>query len=121
MGTTPSDAYRSYKMIKSKVSVLSRKLLISITNIPRHGLLSSSGVKDVAHGKIIQCFVKGQINCGNRYKDNDTGRLSGVYAGSTVHYNEMISNVRWEDMDLDYINVNLPVFFFIQLSFTNWI
>ncbi|TVY37816.1 putative sterigmatocystin biosynthesis monooxygenase [Lachnellula subtilissima] len=42
--------------------------------------------------------------CRTWYKDNDTDRLSGVYAGSTVHYIEMISNVRWEDMDLDYLN-----------------
>lgn len=39
-----------------------------------------------------------------RYKDNKTGRLSAVYAGSSQHYREMISRVRWEDMDIEYWN-----------------
>ncbi|TVY34810.1 putative sterigmatocystin biosynthesis monooxygenase [Lachnellula occidentalis] len=59
----------------------------------------SSGVKDVAH-----VFRKVLTNCGHRYQDNDTGRLSGPYAGSTLHYIEMITKVRWEDMEIDYLN-----------------
>ncbi|TVY93944.1 putative sterigmatocystin biosynthesis monooxygenase [Lachnellula willkommii] len=42
--------------------------------------------------------------CRTWYKDNDTGRLRGVYAGSSMHYREMISRVRWEDMEIDYLN-----------------
>jgi len=42
--------------------------------------------------------------CRTWYKDNDTGRLRAVYAGSLMHYRTLISQVRWEDMDLEYQN-----------------
>jgi hypothetical protein len=42
--------------------------------------------------------------CRTWYKDNNTGRLRAVYAGSSTHYQTLIGQVRWEDMDLEYQN-----------------
>jgi hypothetical protein len=30
-----------------------------------------------------------------------------VYAGSSLHYREMIKSPRWEDMDIQYLNVSV--------------
>ncbi|EOD51159.1 putative flavin-binding monooxygenase protein [Neofusicoccum parvum UCRNP2] len=39
------------------------------------------------------------------YKDLDTGRVTAVYCGHSLHYRDMLSSVRWEDMDIRYTNV----------------
>jgi hypothetical protein len=40
--------------------------------------------------------------CRTWYYDPDTGRNRAVYAGSSMHYREMLASPRWEDMDIEY-------------------
>ena len=42
-----------------------------------------------------------------RYKDIVTGRVRAVYPGSSLHYREMLSSVRWEDFDIERSHVSL--------------
>ncbi|GME64935.1 hypothetical protein GTA08_BOTSDO02290 [Neofusicoccum parvum] len=43
-------------------------------------------------------------DCRSWYKDLDTGRVTAVYCGHSLHYRDMLSSVRWEDMDIRYTN-----------------
>ena len=45
-------------------------------------------------------------NCRSWYKDVVTGRLRAVYPGSTLHFLDMISRVRWEDYDIEHEHKN---------------
>lgn len=42
--------------------------------------------------------------CNSWYKDRKTGRLAAVYAGSSLHFLEMLKNPRWEHFELEYMN-----------------
>jgi len=48
--------------------------------------------------------------CRSWYKDVETGRLRAVYPGSSMHYREMLSRVRWEDYDIEYAQKNRYAF-----------
>ncbi|KAF5684530.1 sterigmatocystin biosynthesis monooxygenase stcW [Fusarium circinatum] len=39
-------------------------------------------------------------------KDRKSGRVVAVWLGSSIHFMEMIANLRWEDFDIKYINSN---------------
>jgi hypothetical protein len=58
-----------------------------------------------AYNEHTQTWAKSVVwgqGCRTWYKDQETGRNSAVYAGSSMHYREMIATPRWEDMDIDY-------------------
>ncbi|KAH8798516.1 flavin-binding monooxygenase [Xylogone sp. PMI_703] len=44
------------------------------------------------------------LDCRSWYKDPKTGRLRAIYAGSSLHYSEMIKSPRWEDMEIEHLN-----------------
>lgn len=41
-------------------------------------------------------------DCRAWYRDNDTGRVNAVWPGSSLHYQHVIRNPRWEDYDIKY-------------------
>ncbi|KAF2008868.1 FAD/NAD(P)-binding domain-containing protein [Aaosphaeria arxii CBS 175.79] len=45
-------------------------------------------------------------SCHSWYKDSQSGRVTAVWPGSSIHYMEMIDTPRWEDFDIDYVNEN---------------
>ena len=44
--------------------------------------------------------------CRSWYKDNETGRLRAIYPGSSLHYRDMLSRVRWEDYHIEHAQKN---------------
>jgi len=80
-----------------------------IKKVQNENLKSFSPKKEVTdkYNEHTQTWAKEVVwgqGCRTWYKDNETGRLRAVYAGSSRHYRSMISLVRWEDMDLEYMN-----------------
>jgi len=49
-------------------------------------------------------------SCRSWYKDIETGRVRAIYPGSSLHYREMLSDVRWEDYDIEYSHPNRYAF-----------
>src|ERR1700733_8158779 len=50
-------------------------------------------------------FIKDTIlseDCGSWYKNSISGKVSGVWPGSTLHYLEAISEVRYDDWNITY-------------------
>ncbi|OPB44503.1 hypothetical protein A0O28_0028220 [Trichoderma guizhouense] len=57
-----------------------------------------------------QAWAKKMIwsaGCRSGYKDNETGTLRVVYAGSTMHFRTLIQDPRWEDMDIQYLDASI--------------
>ncbi|KXT08570.1 hypothetical protein AC579_8310 [Pseudocercospora musae] len=51
----------------------------------------------------VQEWIKHTVwkdDCRSWYKNNETGRVNAVWPGSSMHYQQVIENVRWEDMDI---------------------
>ena len=46
-------------------------------------------------------------SCQSWYKDRETGKVTAVWPGSSIHYMEMIDRVRWEDFEIKYCNVSV--------------
>jgi hydroxyversicolorone monooxygenase len=42
-----------------------------------------------------------------QYKDNDTGRVNAVWPGSSMHYQQVIEQPRYEDFEIKYNNKNI--------------
>ncbi|KAH6677855.1 hypothetical protein F5X68DRAFT_245606 [Plectosphaerella plurivora] len=47
-----------------------------------------------------------QGSCQSWYKDRETGRITAVWPGSSIHFMEMIETPRWEDYEMSYTNTN---------------
>lgn len=61
-----------------------------------------------AYNQHTQTWAKMTVwgqECRTWYKDMDTGRLRAVYAGSSLHYGDLLKNIRGEDMDFEYLHV----------------
>ena len=53
----------------------------------------------------VQQWIKHTVwsdSCRSWYRNNETGRVNAVWPGSSLHYIEAISSVRWEDYDINY-------------------
>lgn len=40
-------------------------------------------------------------------KDNLTGAITAVWPGSSIHFMDVVANPRWEDYEIEYMNVRL--------------
>lgn len=38
-------------------------------------------------------------------KDNSTGTITAVWPGSSIHFMDVVETPRWEDYDIEYMNV----------------
>lgn len=45
-------------------------------------------------------------SCSSWYKDKATGRVTAVWPGSSIHYMETIEQPRWEDFEIEYLEVS---------------
>lgn len=45
-------------------------------------------------------------DCRSWYKNNETGRVNAVWPGSSMHYQQVIQDPRYEDMDIKYFGKN---------------
>ncbi|KAH7068027.1 flavin-binding monooxygenase-like protein [Paraphoma chrysanthemicola] len=77
-----------------------------IKKIQFEDLKSVEPKKDVTRnfGEHCQAWVKESVfsdDCNSFYKDAGP-ELSSMYAGSVLHYREMLKNVRWEDYHIQY-------------------
>ncbi|KAH6644658.1 putative FAD-containing monooxygenase [Boeremia exigua] len=53
----------------------------------------------------VDDFMKGAVwtgNCTSWYKQGQTGRITAVWPGSSLHYREVLSQDRWEDWKWTY-------------------
>ncbi|EME80322.1 uncharacterized protein MYCFIDRAFT_56721 [Pseudocercospora fijiensis CIRAD86] len=51
----------------------------------------------------VQEWIKHTVwkdDCRSWYKNNETGRVNAVWPGSSMHYQQVIEHVRWEDMEI---------------------
>ncbi|RMZ31550.1 hypothetical protein D0859_04322 [Hortaea werneckii] len=61
----------------------------------------------------VQEWVKHTVwkdDCRSWYKDNDTGRVNAVWPGSSMHYQQVISQPRYEDFEIQYNDKNIWAF-----------
>ncbi|KAI7280561.1 putative sterigmatocystin biosynthesis monooxygenase [Hortaea werneckii] len=61
----------------------------------------------------VQEWVKHTVwkdDCRSWYKDNDTGRVNAVWPGSSMHYQQVISQPRYEDFEIQYNDRNIWAF-----------
>ncbi|KAF2725703.1 FAD/NAD(P)-binding domain-containing protein [Polychaeton citri CBS 116435] len=58
----------------------------------------------------VQEWIKHTVwkdDCRSWYKNNETGRVNAVWPGSSIHYQQVISNPRYEDMHIKYNYKNM--------------
>ena len=57
----------------------------------------------------IQEWMKRSVwtdNCQSWFKNNKTGRINALWAGSALHYSAAIEEPRWEDFEIEYQSNN---------------
>ena len=57
----------------------------------------------------VQEWVKHTVwkdDCRSWYKNNETGRVNAVWPGSSMHYQQVIAQPRYEDYDIKYFTSN---------------
>ncbi|KAJ3549749.1 hypothetical protein NM208_g333 [Fusarium decemcellulare] len=69
----------------------------------------------------VQAWVGGTAwadpQCRSWYKDNKTGRVNAIWAGSSLHFCELVKEPRYEDFDIEYQNRS-NMWEFLGLGFT---
>ena len=58
----------------------------------------------------VQEWIKHTVwkdDCRSWYKDNTTGRVNAVWPGSSMHYQQVIEQPRYEDFDIQYNDKNV--------------
>jgi hypothetical protein len=103
--------------VTASLTAVADLAIAMIKKIQRENLRSISPRQDVTRQftEHTQAMLHGTVwedTCNSWYK-NKQGRITAVWPGSALHFQDVIRNPRWEDWEINYMNkVNLFLILF---------